>query len=94
MGAHDVHRAAVPVAVIIPDRPQPQVAHAVAVEIAQRGCRPAEEIAIVQDLGEAAFGGADLLVREDPAGLGRCRLGRGNCDQRGRLCSDTSCVSL
>ena len=63
-----VTRAGAPV--VICGCPHGQVAHTVTVEIAQRGHRDAEEIGIIQDAGEAAFGVADLLVRQDPAGLG------------------------
>ena len=64
------HRAAGVAPVVIPPSPHGQIAHAVAVQITQRGYREAEAIDIIQDAGEAAFGVADLLVREDRAGLG------------------------
>ena len=73
-------RAAVCAPVVIEGCPYGQVIHAVAIEIAQRDRRDTEEIAIIQRAGEAAFCVADLLVRQDPAGLS---VG-GVCDQRER----------
>ncbi len=57
-----------------------QVAYAVAVEVTQRGHRVAEEVSVVQVTGEATCGVADLLVRQDRAGLGV-----GGHDRRERL---------
>ena len=62
------HRAAVRAPVVILECPHGQVAHAVAIQITQEGYQ-AEVIEIIQSAGEAAFGVADLLVREHPAGL-------------------------
>ena len=59
------HRAAERAAVVIAECPHGQVAHAVAVQIAQRRHRATEVIVIIQDSGEAALGVADLLVRLD-----------------------------
>ena len=39
---------------------------------------------IIQLASEDAFGRADLLVGQDPAGLGRCRLGHGQYQRIGR----------
>ena len=72
----DPHRAAAGPPVVVMPRSRGQVAHAVAVQIAQRGHLAAEDIAIIQDAGEAALGVADLLVRQDPAGLGPGRAVR------------------
>ena len=73
------HRAAVRAPVVVMPRSHGQVADAIAVEIAKRGHRSAEAIAIDQCAGEAALGVADLLVRQHPAGLAK----RACCDQRG-----------
>ena len=59
------HRPTVHAPVVVADCPHGQVAHAVAVEIAQRGHRRAEPIRIIQHAGEAALCVADLLVRLD-----------------------------
>ena len=72
------HRAAVRAPVVVMPRSHGQVADAVAVEIAKRGHRSAEAIAVIQDAVEIAFGVADLLVRQHPAGLGQ----RASCGQR------------
>ena len=63
----DPHRASSIAPVVIAECPHGQVAHAVPVQIAQRGHRPAEEIVIIQDADETAFSVADLLVRLDRA---------------------------
>ena len=61
------HRASARAPVVIEHCPNCEIAHAVAVQITQRGRRLAEQIAIIQDAGEAAFGVADLLMRLDRA---------------------------
>ncbi len=63
-------RAAVRAPVVILECPHGQVADSVAVEITQRGHRPAKVIAIIQDAGKATLSVADLLVRLDcPVGV-------------------------
>ena len=49
--------------------PNGHIAYPIAVQITQRGCRAAELIVIIQDACEAAFGIADLLVRQNHARL-------------------------
>ena len=64
--------------VVIEGRSDRQVIDAVTVEIPQRRCRVAEELAGVEYAGEAALGAAYLLVRTDlPRRLG-VRDRRGN----------------
>src|SRR5690606_8004419 len=61
------HRPGVEVAVVVPGRSDGELGDAVAVEVAERGQRAPEEVAVVEVAGESALRRGDLLVVADAA---------------------------